>query len=176
MNTIFAAQWQVDEPQLRVTEGDARTALRRITGQPAVSARARLRFGPGRTCEPVARLLDRAIVQAEVAGLDRRCSWWPTAARRPPRISSGCGARTASRTGSTAPPARSGSSCGRPACARPAVRTCSRHPKSGPSACPQRQRGLALGIHAGARAGASYRSAAGFGGGWGYGGRRGRGG
>ena len=32
--------------------------------------RARLRFGPGRTCEPVARLLDRAIVQAEGAGLD----------------------------------------------------------------------------------------------------------
>jgi metal-sulfur cluster biosynthetic enzyme len=70
MSTIFAAQWQVDEPQLRVTEGDARAALRRIAGQPAVSARARLRFGPGRTCEPVARLLDRAIVQAEAAGLD----------------------------------------------------------------------------------------------------------
>jgi metal-sulfur cluster biosynthetic enzyme len=70
MSTIFAAQWQVDEPQLRVTEADARAALRGITGQPAVSARARLRFGPGRTCEPVARLLDRAIVQAETAGLD----------------------------------------------------------------------------------------------------------
>ncbi len=70
MSTTFAAQWQVDEPQLRVTEGDARTALRRIAGQPAVSARARLRFGPGRTCEPIARLLDRAIVQAEAAGLD----------------------------------------------------------------------------------------------------------
>jgi metal-sulfur cluster biosynthetic enzyme/ribosomal protein L22 len=70
MSTIFAAQWQVDEPQLRVTEGDARAALRRIAGQPAVSARARLRFGPGRSCEPVARLLDRAIVQAEAAGLD----------------------------------------------------------------------------------------------------------
>jgi len=70
MSTIFAAQWQVDEPQLRVTEGDARAALRRVVGQPAVSARARLRFGSGRTCEPVARLLDRAIVQAEAAGLD----------------------------------------------------------------------------------------------------------
>jgi metal-sulfur cluster biosynthetic enzyme len=34
-----------------------------------VAARARLRFGPGRTCEPVARLLDRVIVQAEQAGL-----------------------------------------------------------------------------------------------------------
>src|SRR5208282_616039 len=70
MSTTFAAHWQVDEPQLRVAEGDARTALRLIAGQPAVSARARLRFGPGRTCEPVARLLDRAIVQAEGAGLD----------------------------------------------------------------------------------------------------------
>jgi len=70
MSTTFAAQWPVDEPQLRVTEGDARTALRRVVGQPAVAARARLRFGPGRTCEPVARLLDRAIVQAENAGLD----------------------------------------------------------------------------------------------------------
>jgi metal-sulfur cluster biosynthetic enzyme/ribosomal protein L22 len=68
--STLAAQWQVDDPQLRVVEGDARTALRLITGQPAVSARARLRFGPGRTCEPVARLLDRAIVQAEGAGLD----------------------------------------------------------------------------------------------------------
>jgi metal-sulfur cluster biosynthetic enzyme len=70
VSTTFAAQWQVDEPRLRVTEGDARAALRRIAGQPAVPARARLRFGPGRTCEPVARLLDRAIVQAEAAGLD----------------------------------------------------------------------------------------------------------
>ena len=70
VSTTFAAQWQVDEPRLRVTEGDARAALRRIAGQPAVPARARLRFGPGRTCEPVARLLDQAIVQAEAAGLD----------------------------------------------------------------------------------------------------------
>jgi metal-sulfur cluster biosynthetic enzyme len=70
MSTTFVAQWQVEDPQLRVAEGDAQTALRLIAGQPAVSARARLRFGPGRTCEPVARLLDRAIVQAEGAGLD----------------------------------------------------------------------------------------------------------
>lgn len=70
MSTTFAGHWQVEEPQLRVTEGDARTALRVIAGQPAVAARARLRFGPGRTCEPVARLLDQAIVRAEGAGLD----------------------------------------------------------------------------------------------------------
>ncbi len=41
-----------------------------VVGRPVISARARLRFGPGRTCEPIARLLDRAIVQAENAGLD----------------------------------------------------------------------------------------------------------
>jgi metal-sulfur cluster biosynthetic enzyme len=40
-----------------------------VLGLDAVAARARLRFGPGRTCEPVARLLDRVIVQAEQAGL-----------------------------------------------------------------------------------------------------------
>src|ERR1700677_4484519 len=72
MSTTLTAEWRIDEPQLRVTEGDAQTALRVIAGQPVVAARARLRLGPGRTCEPVARLLDRAIVQAEDAGLDPR--------------------------------------------------------------------------------------------------------
>ena len=69
---MLAAEWHVDEPQLRVAERDGRAALRAITGQPVISARARLRFGPGRTCEAVARLLDRAIVQAQAAGLDPR--------------------------------------------------------------------------------------------------------
>jgi metal-sulfur cluster biosynthetic enzyme/ribosomal protein L22 len=64
------AELRIDEPQVRVTEGDARTALRVVAGRPVVAARARLRFGPGRTCEPIARLLDRAIVQAEGSGLD----------------------------------------------------------------------------------------------------------
>jgi metal-sulfur cluster biosynthetic enzyme len=68
----LAADWNVDEPQLRVTEGDARAALRAVTGKPVIPARARLRFGPGRTCEAIARLLDRAIVRAEAAGLDPR--------------------------------------------------------------------------------------------------------
>jgi metal-sulfur cluster biosynthetic enzyme/ribosomal protein L22 len=72
MGTALAAEWHVDEPQLRVAEGDARAALRAVTGQPVVPARARLRFGPGRTCEAIARLLDRAIVRAEAAGLDPR--------------------------------------------------------------------------------------------------------
>ena len=65
----LAAQWLVEEPQLRITETDGRTALHAIVGQPVIPARARLRFGPGRTCEQLARLLDRAIVQAEAAGL-----------------------------------------------------------------------------------------------------------
>src|SRR5580700_9729082 len=66
----FTAGLRVEEPRLRIAEPDALTALRAVNGQPAVAARARLRFGPGRTCEPLARLLDRAIVQAEGAGLD----------------------------------------------------------------------------------------------------------
>jgi metal-sulfur cluster biosynthetic enzyme/ribosomal protein L22 len=69
MGTTLAAQWRIEEPQLRITESDGRAALRAITGQPVIPARARLRFGPGRTCEQLARLLDRAIVQAEAAGL-----------------------------------------------------------------------------------------------------------
>ena len=40
-----------------------------MLGLDAMAARARLRFGPGRACEPVARLLDQVIVQAEQAGL-----------------------------------------------------------------------------------------------------------
>ena len=72
MGPTLAAEWHVDEPQLRVTESDARAALRAVTGQPVIPARARLRFGPGRTCEAIARLLDGAIVRAEAAGLDPR--------------------------------------------------------------------------------------------------------
>jgi metal-sulfur cluster biosynthetic enzyme/ribosomal protein L22 len=72
MSTTLAAEWHVDEPQLRVTESDAQAALRAVTGKAVIPARARLRFGPGRTCEAIARLLDRAIVRAESAGLDPR--------------------------------------------------------------------------------------------------------
>ncbi len=67
---VLDAHWRIDEPQLRVTESDARMALNAVAGKPVIEARARLRFGPGRTCERLARLLDRAIVQAEDAGLD----------------------------------------------------------------------------------------------------------
>jgi metal-sulfur cluster biosynthetic enzyme/ribosomal protein L22 len=70
MSMTLAAELHIDEPQLRVAETEGRAALRAVIGKPVVSARARLRFGPGRTCELLARLLDRAIVQAEAAGLD----------------------------------------------------------------------------------------------------------
>ncbi len=66
----LTAALRIEEPRLRIAEPDALTALRAVNGQPAIAARARLRFGPGRTCEPLARLLDRAIVRAEAAGLD----------------------------------------------------------------------------------------------------------
>ena len=69
LDPTLAAEWQIEEPQLRITEADGRAALAAIAGQPVIWARARLRFGPGRTCEQLARLLDRAIVQAEAAGL-----------------------------------------------------------------------------------------------------------
>jgi metal-sulfur cluster biosynthetic enzyme/ribosomal protein L22 len=67
---MFTAGLRVEEPRLRIATRDALTALRAVNGQPVIAARARLRFGPGRTCEPLARLLDRAIVRAEAAGLN----------------------------------------------------------------------------------------------------------
>jgi metal-sulfur cluster biosynthetic enzyme len=70
LRTVLTAELHIDEPQVRVAEGDAHTALAAAVGRPVIAARARLRFGPGRTCEPVARLLDRAIVQAEGSGLN----------------------------------------------------------------------------------------------------------
>jgi len=66
----LTAALRIEEPRLRIAEPDAVTALRAVSGQPVIAARAKLRFGPGRTCEPLARLLDRAIVRAEAAGLD----------------------------------------------------------------------------------------------------------
>ena len=66
---LLSAELRVDEEQVRLAEPDGRAALGAVLGLDAVAARARLRFGPGRTCEPVARLLDRVIVQAEQAGL-----------------------------------------------------------------------------------------------------------
>ena len=65
----LTAELRVDEEHVRLAEPDGRVALRAVMGLDAVRAQARLRFGPGRTCEPVARLLDRVIVRAEQAGL-----------------------------------------------------------------------------------------------------------
>jgi metal-sulfur cluster biosynthetic enzyme len=66
---LLSAELRVDEEQVRLAEPDGRAAVGTVLGLDAMAARARLRFGPGRTCEPVARLLDRVIVQAEQAGL-----------------------------------------------------------------------------------------------------------
>lgn len=55
--------------QTRVTAADARTALASVRGLSVVDAVAKLRLGPGRTCEPVARVLDRALADAGRAGL-----------------------------------------------------------------------------------------------------------
>jgi metal-sulfur cluster biosynthetic enzyme/ribosomal protein L22 len=65
----LTAELRVDEEQVRLAEPDGRVALRAVMGLDAMRAQARLRFGPGRTCEPVARLLDRVIIRAEQAGL-----------------------------------------------------------------------------------------------------------
>lgn len=59
----------VREYQLRVTESEASAALDRVLGEPAVQARARLRFGPGRTCEQLARMMDKALMRAQQCGL-----------------------------------------------------------------------------------------------------------
>jgi len=59
----------VREHQLRIAEPEASAALERVLGEPAVAARARLRFGPGRTCEQLARVLDTALVRAQSCGL-----------------------------------------------------------------------------------------------------------
>ena len=69
MGTTSIAELRIDEPEVRLAVTDGSAALTAVIGLDAVHARARLRFGPGRTCEPVARLLDRVIVQAEQAGL-----------------------------------------------------------------------------------------------------------
>jgi metal-sulfur cluster biosynthetic enzyme/ribosomal protein L22 len=70
MTQALAAELLAEDQQLRVRPGEARAAISAVTGRTAVAARARLRFGPGRTCEPVGRLLDTAMTRAERAGLD----------------------------------------------------------------------------------------------------------
>lgn len=60
----------VREPQVRLTAAEATKALDRVLGTSAVEARATLRFGAGSVCEPVARMIDTALVRARDAGLD----------------------------------------------------------------------------------------------------------
>ncbi|MCQ4084117.1 metal-sulfur cluster assembly factor [Streptomyces sp. RB6PN25] len=59
----------VHERQARVAAADASAALESVSGLTAVQAVAKLRLGPGRTCEPVARLIDKALARAGRAGL-----------------------------------------------------------------------------------------------------------
>jgi metal-sulfur cluster biosynthetic enzyme len=63
------AELLIHEEQTRVDAAEAARALRTVTGLPAPAAVARLRYGPGRTCEPVARVLDRALANAERSGI-----------------------------------------------------------------------------------------------------------
>jgi metal-sulfur cluster biosynthetic enzyme/ribosomal protein L22 len=70
MTQVLAAELLAEDQQLRVRPAEARAAISAVVGRTSVAARARLRFGPGRTCEPVGRLLDTAITRAERAGLD----------------------------------------------------------------------------------------------------------
>jgi metal-sulfur cluster biosynthetic enzyme/ribosomal protein L22 len=68
--TTLSTERRVADPQLRLAAAEGVQALQRVLGITTVEARARLRFGPGRTCEPLARLLDRAIAQAVDGGLN----------------------------------------------------------------------------------------------------------
>ena len=70
MSHALAAELLAEDQQLRVRPAEARAAISAVIGRTTAAARARLRFGPGRTCEPVGRLLDTAITRAERAGLD----------------------------------------------------------------------------------------------------------
>ena len=60
----------VSQTQVRVPHNEARDAIDAVRGLGIIAAIARLRRGPGRTCEPVARVLDRAVAKAGEAGLD----------------------------------------------------------------------------------------------------------
>jgi metal-sulfur cluster biosynthetic enzyme/ribosomal protein L22 len=60
----------VHEDQVRVEHKTARDTFEKVIGRDVISAVAKLRHGPGRTCEPLARVLDRAVANARQAGLD----------------------------------------------------------------------------------------------------------
>jgi metal-sulfur cluster biosynthetic enzyme/ribosomal protein L22 len=68
--TPTATTLDVSQKQVRVPHTEARAALDAVLGLDTTAAISRLRQGPGRTCEPVARVLDRAVVNARESGLD----------------------------------------------------------------------------------------------------------
>ena len=70
MVTTLTATLDIDEPQIRVEHTEASRALNAVVGQAVIPTRARLRYGPGRTCEALARILDTAIARAASAGLN----------------------------------------------------------------------------------------------------------
>jgi metal-sulfur cluster biosynthetic enzyme/ribosomal protein L22 len=69
-SVVRATEIVVSERQLRVTAADATAALDRVMGQPAGEARSRLRFSAASACEPLARMLDKALIKANSQGLD----------------------------------------------------------------------------------------------------------
>ncbi|MGW6697479.1 iron-sulfur cluster assembly protein [Nocardia sp. NPDC055049] len=60
----------ITESQVRVPWEEARAALDTVTGLTAPQAREKLRFAAGHTCEPVARIIDKAMSDARSSGLD----------------------------------------------------------------------------------------------------------
>ena len=70
MTATLSATFDIDERQVRVPHAEANRALTMVLGSASAAARTRLRYGPGHTCEPLARVLDGAITRAELAGLD----------------------------------------------------------------------------------------------------------
>jgi metal-sulfur cluster biosynthetic enzyme len=57
----------VEEPRLRLAVANGRRALEVVLGLPAAEAVVKLRFGRP-SCEPLARLIEKALVQADRAG------------------------------------------------------------------------------------------------------------
>ena len=57
----------VEEPQMRLAAADGRRALEVVRGMPAAEAVVKLRFGRP-SCEPLARLIEKALARAERAG------------------------------------------------------------------------------------------------------------
>jgi len=60
----------ITESQVRVPCSEARAALDTVTGLTAPQAFEKLRFAAGRTCEPVARIVEKAMSDARSSGLD----------------------------------------------------------------------------------------------------------